>query len=329
MSYVDLTIIIPAYNEAHVAEKALSALIAEAERIPLRIELIVVDDRSTDGTFEILETFGPVLKLLRTEKNSGGAGVPRNLGLDQAIGEYLCFYDLGDIINLQAASTVLQQMARRNVDLAVCKHIDIMPDHEVKHPLQHLFEKEWQLTNLNACKPLIANPFSWSKLYRVDFVRANNIRFGNQYCGEDKVFTWKSYLKARQILLTNTVMYGHRFFGAHVNRMLQQNLKMVESVIEVDRDLRDAFAQHGLRDLYDMRVLNRDVCGIILQPDFVDTLRKNDEYRDAVAILDLWLSKLIAEDRVSFKNLAAENQKILSRHLPAISRLQDAALYCA
>ena len=106
-----LSIIIPTYNRATRITKALNS-------IPERddIEIIVVDDCSTDSTLEVLNNFDRDLIILRTEKNSG-PGAARNKGLDVAKGDYVIFLDSDDWLVTDNLSKALNEIDDNTYDI--------------------------------------------------------------------------------------------------------------------------------------------------------------------------------------------------------------------
>ena len=87
-----VSIIMPAHNrEAYIGEAVESALSQDYENV----ELIVVDDGSTDRTYEILSDFGERIRLFR--QHNAGPGAARNRGLDHAGGEFIAFLDSDDV----------------------------------------------------------------------------------------------------------------------------------------------------------------------------------------------------------------------------------------
>ncbi len=79
-----LSILIPVYNERAVVERSLSAVVAAALPENMERELIIVDDRSTDGTWEILERLAasePRIRLFRHEVNRGKGAAQVEVGL--------------------------------------------------------------------------------------------------------------------------------------------------------------------------------------------------------------------------------------------------------
>ena len=92
MSAADLSVVMPAYNTEEYAGEAIASVLAGADRL---LELIVVDDGSTDATAAIAASFGDPVRVIRQE-NRGAAGA-RNTALAAARGTYLGFLDSDDI----------------------------------------------------------------------------------------------------------------------------------------------------------------------------------------------------------------------------------------
>jgi glycosyltransferase involved in cell wall biosynthesis len=107
MTTVD--IIIPVYNRATLVREAIESALTAAPDVPL--EVIVVDDASTDGTWEFLRGLdNPKVRTFRMERN-GGQSAARNRGLDIARGTYIKFLDSDDLLvpgHLSAEVTALQ-----------------------------------------------------------------------------------------------------------------------------------------------------------------------------------------------------------------------------
>lgn len=93
-----LSIIIPVYNGEKYIDRCLGSLL---NQIYDNIEIICVDDCSTDNSYGILKKYSekfPNIKLLKTPKNSGCCSNPRNLGLKNSTGDYVQFLDIDDYL---------------------------------------------------------------------------------------------------------------------------------------------------------------------------------------------------------------------------------------
>ena len=104
-----LSIIIPAYECQEQANKLLKKI---NEQMRKEVEVILIDDCSSNP----YQFYYNWLKIIRLEKNSGGASVPRNVGLDIAKGEYITFIDIDDIISDDYIETILNKIQNEDFD---------------------------------------------------------------------------------------------------------------------------------------------------------------------------------------------------------------------
>lgn len=88
-----LSVVIPVYNGAKFISDALDSIFGQDYE---NIEVIVVDDRSTDNTIEVLQSYPQAIKIIRN-KNNSGASHSRNQGIKHAVGEYIAFLDADDV----------------------------------------------------------------------------------------------------------------------------------------------------------------------------------------------------------------------------------------
>lgn len=101
MESVDLSIIIPTYNRNEYIVKLLDQLHSQMQN---NVEVIVVDDHS-DIPLE-----KSWFKYIYLENNSGGASIPRNIGLDNAKGKYIVFIDADDLVSPDYIQTILDKI---------------------------------------------------------------------------------------------------------------------------------------------------------------------------------------------------------------------------
>ncbi len=104
--------IIPAYNCEKYIRESVDSLLAQSF---LDMEIIVVDDGSTDGTNAILKQYGSRIRLF--EKKNGGAASARNLGLLHAAGKYVLFLDADDYLEPSCVATAVQLAEEKKVDI--------------------------------------------------------------------------------------------------------------------------------------------------------------------------------------------------------------------
>lgn len=107
-----VSVILPVYNRGGWVARAVESVLAQTHR---NLELLVVDDGSTDGTRRVLERFGPRVRVL--EQPHAGAEAARNLGLKHARGEFIAFIDSDDVWYADRLSRQLPLFGREEVGL--------------------------------------------------------------------------------------------------------------------------------------------------------------------------------------------------------------------
>ncbi len=86
-----VSVIIPTYNRARTIERAVNSVLAQTWK---EVEVIVVDDGSTDQTSEVLKVYGDKIRVIHQQ--NGGASAARNTGIKAATGEIISFLDSDD-----------------------------------------------------------------------------------------------------------------------------------------------------------------------------------------------------------------------------------------
>jgi len=111
-----VSVIIPVWNGEKYLEEAISSVLAQTYK---HLEVIIVNDGSTDGTEDIAKTFsGEIKYFIQSNK---GAGAARNLGIKKAMGDYLAFLDADDVwMDSKVARQISVFQEKRKVDMVFC-----------------------------------------------------------------------------------------------------------------------------------------------------------------------------------------------------------------
>jgi glycosyltransferase involved in cell wall biosynthesis len=104
-----VSVVIPAFNAAKYIRETLDSVLAQTYR---PIEIVVVDDGSTDGTREQILAYGDCVRYV-WQPNSGGCSAPRNHGVRMASGEFIAFLDADDLIAPDRIAAAVAVMKRR------------------------------------------------------------------------------------------------------------------------------------------------------------------------------------------------------------------------
>ncbi len=127
---VDVTVVIPVYNGEKTIEKCINSVLSQTLE---NIEVIVVNDGSTDKTEEIIKSFSdPRLKLLTIENS--GQGFARNVGIDAATGRYIGFVDADDTVEADMYEIMYAFALENGADAVQCGINDIKPNGTFSRP---------------------------------------------------------------------------------------------------------------------------------------------------------------------------------------------------
>lgn len=114
-----ISVVIPVYNREDTISKCLYSVIYQTLNRD-EMEIIVVDDCSTDKTYDILSQlrnrFPNLIKVIRLNENSGAASKPRNVGIENANAEYISFIDSDDTIHLETLKNNLEFIYENKLD---------------------------------------------------------------------------------------------------------------------------------------------------------------------------------------------------------------------
>lgn len=216
---IKVSVIMPIYN----AGEYLSRAIGDVLRQTLAdIELICVDDGSTDDSYDILEGVekndGRV-KLI-SEKNFGPS-VARNRGLKEARGEYIMFLDADDMFEPTLLKTLYDLAERDNLDVAVTRY-DIYNESQnrifsaTEEPNAAIFAGG-VVTSKNEHPDHILSSttgYVWNKLYRASFLRDKKLAFDpDLYVFEDVHFTCCTMATAERVGMAEGVQVHHRIYS--------------------------------------------------------------------------------------------------------------------
>ena len=117
-----ISIIIPVYNVVSYLREALDSAIHQTYE---NLEIIIIDDGSTDGAGEICDEYSDDSRVIIIHQMHQGVSAARNTGLDLARGEYIAFLDPDDAYHLSFIRSMLEAAFRENVGIVICKYYQL------------------------------------------------------------------------------------------------------------------------------------------------------------------------------------------------------------
>lgn len=225
-----ISIVIPVYNVSSHIQRAFDSILNQTIGFE-NLEVIFVDDASTDGSDQIIKNYEDKYDNVCgffLENNSGSAGKPRNVGISNATSDYVIFLDPDDLFMDNACEILFDEIAVENCDIISGVHT---LDGENPFPglwLQTLLGEECAVENkINEVNQMVDENFSLriesiderdsiitnhglsSKIFKKDFLIDNDITFPEKIVAQDSVFLFNAFLNASGIKFINKLIYRY------------------------------------------------------------------------------------------------------------------------
>ncbi len=220
-----VSIIVPVYNAEEYLDKCIKTL---REQTLEEIEIICVDDGSTDKSLEILQKCAKederIKVLEQTNKKQGAA---RNAGIKIATGEYIGFVDADDWVDLDFFEKLYNAAKKYESDISMGTNVRIGGGKKTKKRLEIL--KEICVSTVQEkfdISKVAKNPCPTNKIYKREFLISNNLFFPeNMFC-EDKLFVTQAVYYAESLVAVPDVNYFYyRNPNSTVNSRGKHHLK--------------------------------------------------------------------------------------------------------
>ncbi|WP_056469419.1 glycosyltransferase family 2 protein [Bacillus sp. FJAT-25509] len=199
-----ISIIVAAYNVEHYIEKCLKSIIEQTYK---HLEIIVVNDGSTDRTLEVIQRISETDKrIVIVNKSNGGLSSARNAGLDLVTGNYVGFVDGDDYVATDMYEGLLEEMNKHECEIAMCAVLKVYNDFTEQDSLMdHLVV----LKTAEALSALIEEKYikhyAVNKLYKATLF--HDIRYPEGKLYEDIFTTYKLIACANQVVYSNKIGY--------------------------------------------------------------------------------------------------------------------------
>ena len=235
------SIIIPVYNVEKFVERGLRCIY---EQTFPDYEVILVDDGSTDKSPKMCDVATEVDKRIRViHCKNQGSGPARNKGIESAIGEYLLFFDIDDILSKNALEVIYEKLNQhKQPQLLVFSY----REHDVtyKTTKDYVFKRNFFKSNKELREKYVDelsgvrfnNGFVWNKAYKRSFVIDNNLRFEALKIQQDEVFNIEIYKKANMVAVISEILYEYYVYASGNTRS-----RFIPERLAIYRRVRDAF----------------------------------------------------------------------------------------
>lgn len=210
-----ISVILPIYNVGEYLEECINSIINQTIGFN-NIELIMVDDGSTDNSYKIMQKYDKKydnVKIYHFDEKSGSAGKPRNKGIEISESKYLMFCDPDDFFSVDAFEKMYNEIEEKNADFIIANwsnaNEDGTPWENPKFDINRFKKFKLSIDDYNDSF-YVMNSSMCNKIFNANFIKKNKIECLEGIPGEDTYFSMAAFLKAKNVYYLPIVMYYYR-----------------------------------------------------------------------------------------------------------------------
>ncbi len=244
-----ISLIIPVYNGEKYIDKAIESVLRQSLD---DFELIIVNDGSTDGTLDVINSFDDDRIIIVNQSNKG-PGASRNRAIEMASGEYLMFLDSDDWLCQNAFEIAYREAERNSTDISIFQIIKYNQGEYSQNDWFDLneFPREFEdrVFNPHECRDFLfdISVSACQKIFRRQFVCDINARFPEGIYFEDMPFFFYTFLKAQNVSIIKRHLYVRRKHEESITEFVDE--KFLDTV-EAGQILMDIFIENGWYEMY-------------------------------------------------------------------------------
>lgn len=210
-----VSIVIPVYNAGNYILRCLDSIKIQSYK---NFEIILVNDRSTDNTLEILNQYKAQninhdITIFTNDKNSGPS-VSRNIGIEMSKGDYIFFIDADDDLVGDSALQSFIDKTKDNPDIVIGENFFYVNDVLTNSKYHTLENKKETYCDNEILDGFFSTEWAstvWNKLYDINFIRENNLKFPDGLLHEDELWVFQFSALAKKITFLNKKTYNYYY----------------------------------------------------------------------------------------------------------------------
>lgn len=198
-----VSIIIPVYNTEKYLKKCIESVLNQTYK---NIEMIIVDDGSTDNSWNIIQSFCNNKRVIAIQQENSRQGAARNKGINASSGKYIVFLDSDDYLPERAVEILLNTIKNNDIAIGNMYYANkSTPWESLNNILTHAKIKGIENLKEGNLAFFLSSPCN--KIYKRDFLIKNNILFPEKMCWEDGPFNIECCLNTKFISFTLDNVY--------------------------------------------------------------------------------------------------------------------------
>ena len=254
-----VSIIIPVYQVAAYLPQCLDSVLGQTYH---DLEILLIDDGSTDGSGEICEKYAAADHRIRlVHQGNAGAANAKNKGLDLATGGYIAFADSDDYVEPVWIEKMVNALEEAGADAAECSFLKEYTDHteqgnDETFANQLFTGREYMSQYLDRW----TNSLFWNKLFRAELTKETRFR-KERRCIDDEFYTYKVIGTAQKVVRIKDVLYHYRQRASSAVFSPEKAFQKTEDAIEIIQEryhwiskrypeLKKYFLRHDVNNLH-------------------------------------------------------------------------------
>lgn len=299
-----VSIIIPVYNGEKYIKRCLNSIVNQTYK---NIEILIINDGSTDKTVEKLEEINDErIKIFNRENK--GVSKARNFGIDVCTGEYLLFCDADDWLETNLIESMMKLIVKADYDLIRFNYyVNKTEKSNYSKGMDIEIESDNKLNLNNIINGMIKAKipsYIWTLFIKKDFIINNKLRFDEDiYIAEDKVFLLKHLLKNPKTYIENEAYY-HYYYNLDSAMHKKDFKKKIDNIIKVNKKINNLLNENNEKVLIDYNIA---LTAYSIERFIFDIYREESKKS---AIKTFEKIKNSQETKEIFENCKKENLKI-------------------
>lgn len=247
-----ISIIIPAYNCERTIEKTINSVLNQSIK---NIEIIIIDDGSTDQTSTICKNYQNQINYIKTINQ--GCSQARNLGIINSTSEYIYFLDSDDWLDSHLLENMYNKATKKKLDIVICGI------RKINENFKELSKIHPQI-NLNTNADYFSSPCN--KLYKKSLFKNKDLFFTKDiFCGEDLLFNFKLFTQTSSIGIEKKYFYNYYMNLNSTSNNYKNRIdiyKVLKEMINFSKkyhiydtmfyEIQDCYKYHGIAYPYDV-----------------------------------------------------------------------------
>ena len=299
-----LSVIIPVYNVGKYLTECLDSIVNQSYK---DLEIIIVNDGSTDNSKECIEKFLNDDRVKYLEQKNAGVSMARNLAMEQASGEYISFIDPDDILDLTMFEKLMDKIESTKADAVICGYQRFYDDGS--KPVESvLFNVEEDKTyNSKEIIDKLLNSeikgFLWNKIFKAEKIKESNFYFAEGRFVQDYYPVFKQLVESSKVAFVNEELYHYRLRSSSItfkkdNKLFNDYVFAVESIFGYLKD--KEFKQQSYENF--KVTVTYEALKRFIDAKLKLSRKSYAEFKSLTAkYMDISLKEIIAAETISFK----------------------------